>query len=112
VILEEDLPMQHLLLNVVALSWAFSALASDRVEGEIALSVPRCDLFVVRTSLGFSLLREHSHYSVFEGDLVRGQLHVRGPQEIEIVGEITLRATVEDWGLSLEQAKTIFYPRC
>lgn len=104
--------MQHLLLAVVASSWAFSALASDRVEGEITLSIPQCDLFVVRTNHGFSLLREHSYHSVFEGDRVRGQLHLRGPQEIEIVGEITLWATVEDWGLSLEQAKTIFYPRC
>jgi hypothetical protein len=34
--------------------------------------------------------------SVFEGDRVRGQLYIRGIQEIEIVGEVTLWLTVED----------------
>jgi hypothetical protein len=99
-------------IPLVASCCAFSALASDRVEGEIALSVPQCDLFVVQTSRGFSLLREDRHYSLFEGYQVRGMLHDLGPQEVEIIGEITLGVTVEYWGLNLEQTKAIFYPRC
>jgi hypothetical protein len=90
----------------------FPALAADRVEGEIALSAPGCELFVVQTSRGFSVLVEHEFYSVFEGDPVRGQLHTPGPHEIEIVGEIALQATVDRWALDLDQAKLIFYPRC
>jgi hypothetical protein len=82
------------------------------VEGEIALSAPQCTLFVVRTGPGFSLLRQDSYYTVFEGDQVRGPLNARGSQDIEIVGEITLRVTIEDSGLSSEQAKAIFYSRC
>jgi hypothetical protein len=45
-------------------------------------------------------------------DQVRGPLHTLGSHEIEIVGENTLGVTIEDWGLNLEQAKAIFYPRC
>jgi hypothetical protein len=104
--------MRRPLLSLIALCCAASALASERIEGEIALSVPQCDLFVVQTSRGFSLLREDSHYSVFEGDRVRGPLHDRGSHEVEIVGEVTLWVTIEDWGLDLTQAKVIFYPRC
>jgi hypothetical protein len=104
--------MQYLLLSAVISSCAFSALASDRIEGEIALSAPQCTLFVVQTGPGFSLLREDSYYTVLEGDQVRGPLHTLGSQDIEIVGEIMFGVTIEDWGLNLEQAKAIFYPRC
>ena len=90
----------------------FSALASERMEGEIALSAPQCTLFVVQTGPGFSLLREDSYYTVLEGDQVRGALHVLGPHDVEIVGEVTLGVTIEDWGLNLSQAKAIFYARC
>ena len=100
------------LLLVVISSCAFSALASDAIEGEIALSAPQCDLFVVQTGRAFSLLREDSYYGVFEGDHVSGLLQDRGPQQVQIVGEGTFRVTVEDWGLTLEQAKAIFYPSC
>ena len=104
--------MRRLLPYVVISSFAFPVLAADRVEGEIALSAPGCELFVVQTSRGFSVLVEHEFYSVFEGDQVRGLLHTLGPQEIEIVGEIALQATVDRWALGLDQAKLIFYPRC
>ena len=65
-----------------------------------------------QTGPGFSLLREHNYYNVFEGDQIRGSLHTLGSQEVEIVGEITLGVTIEDWGLTLDQATTIFYSRC
>ena len=104
--------MRRLLLYLVTSCVACPAPASDRVEGEIVLSVPGCELFVVRTSRGFSVLVEHEFYSVFEGDQVRGQLHTPGLHEIEIVGEVALQATVEMWALDLDQAKLIFYPRC
>ena len=104
--------MWRLLLSVIIPCCAFSALASDRIEGEIALSAPQCTLFVVQTGPGFSLLREDSYYTVLEGDQVRGPLHVLGSHDVEIVGEITLGVTIEDWGLNLEQAKAIYYPRC
>jgi hypothetical protein len=100
------------LFLVVISSCAFSALASDAIEGEIALSAPQCDLFVVQTGRDFALLREDSYYGVFEGDHVSGLLQDRGPQQVRIVGEVTFGVTVEDWGLTLEQAKAIFYPRC
>ena len=103
--------MRCLLLIAIS-SCAFSALASDAIEGEIALSAPQCDLFVVQTGRDFSLLREDSYYGVFEGDHVSGLLQDRGPQQVQIVGEITFGVTVEEWGLTLEQAKAIFYPRC
>lgn len=104
--------MQFLLLPVAVSCYAFSALATERIVDEIALSAPQCDLFVVQTSRDFSLLREDSYYSVFEGDRIRGPLHSLGSHEVEIVGETTLGVTVEDWGLNLEQAKTTFYSRC
>ena len=104
--------MQGLLLSAIVSCCAFSAVASDRIEGEIALSAPQCDFFVVQTGPGFSLLREDTYYSVFEGDQIRGSLHTLGSQEVEIVGEITLGVTIEDWGLTLNQATTIFYSRC
>jgi hypothetical protein len=103
--------MQCLLPIAISL-YSFSALASERIEGEIALSAPQCDFFVVQTGRDFSLLHEDIYYAVFEGDHVRGQLHDRGPQEVQIVGEVTFGVTVEDWGRTLEQAKAIFYPRC
>jgi hypothetical protein len=104
--------MRGLLLVLLASCGAAPVLASDRIAGEIALSAPGCELFVVQTSHGFSLLVEQDYYSVFEGDHVRGRLHTPGPHEIEIVGEIALRATVDRWALDLDQAKQIFYPRC
>jgi len=104
--------MRRLLLVAALPCCAFSALAFELVEGEIALSAPQCTLFVVQTGPGFSLLREDSYYSLFEGNHVRGALHTLGSHDIEIVGEITLGVTIEDWGLNLEQAKAIFYPRC
>jgi hypothetical protein len=104
--------MLRLLLPVAISCCTVPALASERLAGEIALSAPACELFVVQTSRGFSLLVEHDYYSVFEGDQVRGMLHTRGAHEIEIVGEIALQITVEDWALDLQEAKRIFYPRC
>jgi hypothetical protein len=76
------------------------------------LSAPQGDLFVAQGGHDFSLLREDSYYSVFEGDQTRGPLHTLGSQEVEIVGDITMGVTIEDWGLNLNQAKAIFYPRC
>ena len=104
--------MRRLLCYVVMSCLAFPVLASDRVEGEIALSAPGCELFGDRSSGGFSVLVEHGFFSVFEGDQVRGQLHTPGLHEIEIVGEVALQATVDRWALDLDQAKLIFYPRC
>ena len=78
-------------------SRAFSVFATERIEGEIALSAPQCDLFVVQTDRGFSLLHEDGYYSVFEGDRIKGSLHTLGSHEVEIVGEVTLGVTVEDW---------------
>jgi hypothetical protein len=96
---------------VVVSCCAFSAIATERIKGEIALSAPQCDLFVVQTGCGFSLLRQDSYYSVFEGDRIRRPLHILGAQEVEIVGEGTLGVTIEGCGLKLEQAKEIFYRR-
>jgi hypothetical protein len=103
--------MRCLLLAVFSFC-ACLALASDPIEGEIALSAPQCDLFVVQTGRDFSLLRQDSYYGVFEGDHVSGQLHDQGPDQVQIVGEVTIGVTIEDTGLTLEQAKAIFYPRC
>jgi hypothetical protein len=100
------------LLPMAISAYAFSALASDRIEGEIALSAPQCDFFVVQTGRDFSLLHEDKYYALFEGDHVRGPLHDRGPQEVQIVGEVTFGVTVEDWGRTLKQAKAIFYLHC
>ncbi|ANY84142.1 hypothetical protein BB934_38505 (plasmid) [Microvirga ossetica] len=104
--------MQGLLLSAIVSCCVVSAVASDHIEGEIALSAPQCDFFVVQTGPGFSLLHEDDYFSVFEGDPIRGSLHTLGSQEIEIVGEVTLGVTIEDWGLPLYQAKTSFYSRC
>ena len=53
--------MRCLLLAEVIPFCVFSALASERMEGEIALSAPQCTLFVVQTGPGFSLLREDGY---------------------------------------------------
>ncbi|QRM28693.1 hypothetical protein [Microvirga sp. VF16] len=104
--------MRCLLLLLVVPCCAFSVFATERIEGEIALSAPQCDLFVVQTDRGFSLLHEDGYYSVFEGDRIKGSLHTLGSHEVEIVGEVTLGVTVEDWGLKLAQAKEVYYRRC
>jgi hypothetical protein len=104
--------MQRLFISVLASCCAFSAPASDRIEGTIALSSPQCPFFVVLTSHGFSLLHEDAYYGVFEGDHVQGSLCNRGSTEVKIVGEITLQVTVEDWGLGLKDAHRLFYGLC
>jgi hypothetical protein len=86
--------------------------AGELVEGEIALSKPQCGLFVVHTTDGFSLLNEQDYFGVYEGDHVRGLLHSRGLHPVEVVGEMTLNATVESWGMSREQATSVFHRRC
>jgi hypothetical protein len=86
--------------------------SAERVEGEIALSTSQCGLFAVKTAEGFSLLDEHDHHSVFEGDRVRGLLHTPGVQQVEVVGEVTLSVTIERTGLTHEQAVLAFHRRC
>src|SRR5438105_3504494 len=82
--------------------------AGELVEGEIALSKPQCALFVVRTIEGFSLLNEQDYFGVYEGDHVRGLLHSPGLHPIQVIGEITLDATVENWGMVREEATRVF----
>src|SRR5215208_5249042 len=104
--------MRRLLLCLAIWCCAFPVLASDRIEGVVALSAPGCELFIVQTSRGFSVLVERDYYSLFEGDEVRGLLEAPGAHEVEVVGEIALDVTVHDWALDLQRAKQIFYPRC
>jgi hypothetical protein len=99
-------------LWIVAGIMVFCGATAERVEGEIALSASQCGLFAVKTAEGFSLLDEHDHYSVFEGDHVRGLLHTPGLQQVEVVGEITLSVTIERTGLTHEQAVSAFHRRC
>ena len=42
--------MRCLLLLLIVPCCAFSVFATERIEGEIALSAPQCDLFVVQTA--------------------------------------------------------------
>jgi hypothetical protein len=86
--------------------------ATERVEGEVVLSSPQCGFFVVETSRGFSLLDETEYYGVFEGDQVRGALHSRGVQDVEVVGEATLPVMIEEWGLARRPATRAYYRRC
>jgi hypothetical protein len=88
------------------------AFASERVRGEVVLSAPQCAVFVVRTGQGNSVLEASQYYGVLEGDEVRGLLHERGSQEIELVGEASLPVKIEDWGLPNRQAARLFYRRC
>ncbi len=90
-----------------------SPLAVERDEGEIALSVPgSCDVFVVSVGSGFSLLHSREHYSLYEGDVVRGALWDVGDREVEIVGETTLAVTIEQSALTLEKAAALYRMRC
>jgi hypothetical protein len=88
-------------------------LASERFQGEVALSAPgACDAFVVSTGETFSLLREREHYALYEGDLVRGALRDIGDSDIEIVGQTTLAVTVEQSALTLDTATALYRKRC
>jgi hypothetical protein len=99
-----------ILFGALALTPASGAL--ERSFAEVVLSVPGCDLFVVKTPEGFTTVRKREHWAIFEGDQVRGALHVSGDGEIEILGEMTLAATVESWALDLKSAKRLFYHSC
>jgi len=99
-----------ILLGALALTSVVDA--PERVHGEIALSAPGCDLFVVKTGDGFTVIREREHWAVFEGDQVRGALHVAGDSELEILGEMSVAATVERWGLDLNTSRHLFYQFC
>jgi hypothetical protein len=86
--------------------------AGESTEGEIALSAPQCAYFVVRTSSGFSLLAEQEYFSALEGDYVRGLRPTTGVQQVEIVGELTLKVIVEHWGVDRLEATDLFHRRC
>jgi hypothetical protein len=91
---------------------AICVCAEQLAEGEIALSAPQCSFFVVRTENGYSLLNEEEYLGVYEGDRVRGPLNSAGKHPIQVVGEMTVAATVESWGNDREQAARIFHRRC
>jgi hypothetical protein len=88
------------------------AAAGELIEGEITLSAPQCPLFVVHTSEGFSVLNEQEYFGVYEGDHVRGLLHSPGLHPIEVIGELTVDATVETWGIDRDQATRVFHRHC
>jgi hypothetical protein len=79
---------------------------------EVVLSVPGCALFVVKIANDFTVVREREHWALFEGDQVRGTLHAVGNSELEILGEMSVGVTVEDWGLDLKASKRLFYHSC
>jgi hypothetical protein len=99
-------------LRQLAASMAVCLCAEQLAEGEIALSAPQCPFFVVHTEYGFSLLNEQEYLGVYEGDRVRGSLHSAGEHPIQVVGEMTVAATVESWGNDSRQAAWIFHRRC
>jgi len=57
-------------------------------------------------------MAEGQYRSALEGDHVRGLLHVPGVAEVEMVGEATIMASVEDWAVNLSQARLTFHWRC
>src|SRR4051812_49223551 len=87
-------------------------VAGEMAEGEIALSEPQCEFFVVHTASGFSLVNERNYFGLYEGDLVRGLLNAPGLHAIQVVGEMTVDATVESWGLDRAEATRVFHRRC
>ena len=99
-------------LSAVAGLVILCVAAGEATEGEIALSAPQCSFFVVRTSSGFSLLAEQEYFSAFEGDYVRGLRPITGVQQVEIVGELSLKVIVEQWGVDRLQATDLFHRRC
>jgi hypothetical protein len=99
-------------LSAIAGLLLLCGAAGEPIDGEIALSAPQCAFFVVRTASGFSLLTEQEYFGVFEGDLVRGLLHTTGMQRIEFLGELTLKAMVEHWGVDRRAATDLFHRRC
>jgi hypothetical protein len=101
----------HMIL-VVALAVTPASSAPERVLAEVVLSVPGCDLFVVKTADGFTVIRKREHWAVFEGDQVRGTLQVTGNSELEILGEMSVAVTVEGWGMDLKASKRPFYHAC
>jgi hypothetical protein len=101
--------------TALALFPAYPMGAEERtVEGEIVLTdSPFCEFFVVLTDRGFSLLDWRAGMYVFaEGDRVRGALHEKGRQEIEIINLARLTAMVEASGVAAEEARKTYYRRC
>jgi hypothetical protein len=85
-----------------------------RVSGKIVLDYkPFCSSFVVRTERGFVLLTWEDGILIFaEGDTVKGALHARGYQSVDLVGHGKMTVRVEGWSPDFRNAQETLRNRC
>ncbi len=111
VMVKRVLPLTCCLAMGVSLA-AEPSLAVERLEGEVWLSRPGCDAFVLKSRSGLALIVERDYYAVYEGDLVRATPTGSSDLQIEIRGETTIRAALGDTGQDIEPLRIRLDGRC
>jgi hypothetical protein len=93
---------------------AVAAEPTPTLTGEIVLErASYCDVIVVRTEQGFSLIEiEHAIVALAGGHRVTGRLTESGPQALDIDGRTQVTARVKAWDSDLRQAKARFDRYC
>jgi hypothetical protein len=99
---------------VAFLALITSGSGDPSIPGKIVLDFkPFCSSFVVQTERGFALLTWEDGILVFaEGDNVRGALHARGHQSIDLVGFGEMQVRVEGWSPDFTSARATLRSLC
>jgi hypothetical protein len=99
-------------MEPTALLLAALLAAPDLVKGEVALSAPPCPTLIVRTDLGFDVVRTTADWIFHEGSYVAGHLNSRGSDTILVEAEGRVPVDVEAVGLTLVRARAEFDKSC
>src|SRR4051812_2225461 len=94
--------------------WLANHLTGDPTTpiGTVALSQPQCNVIVVVSRQGFSVLTEQSYVAVWEGEAVQGDFNTLGVHPFEVIGVMPVDMDVTATGLTLRQASELFRRRC
>ncbi len=88
----------------------------SRKTGEVALTEPECEFFVIVVGQRFSLASWQSGLWTWEeGSAVYGPIDQQGVHTMLVVGPTLsskITVAVESTGLALPKAQTMFYKRC
>ena len=99
-------------MEPTALLLAAMIAAPDLVKGEVALSAPPCATFIVRTDLGFNVVRAGADWIFHEGSYIAGHLNSSGPDTILVEAEGRVPVDVQAIGLTLARARAEFDKSC
>jgi hypothetical protein len=100
--------------GAVLLALITTGSGDPNIIGLIVLDYkPFCSSFIVQTLRGFAFLTWEDGILVFaEGDTVRGPLHTRGDQSVDLVGHGAMAVRVEGWSPDFQSAQEILRRRC